>query len=190
MADAALPPSAAYTDWRVEFDRRFLKCRLRMVESFSTNAFAAVISRRRVLTGTATRSVSVRPSISSSELAMVVATSWRVVPSASARPSEIPPPLISPSMATSHAVIRARSVPTESQRALDSLFGAYSCRRTGAHPGSGPGQAFAGICAKRAGRRQRGVEALNGTRPGPTLAATERPRLDMSVLRVDAWRRL
>src|SRR5262249_12759448 len=36
---------------------------------------------------------------------------------------------------------------TESERALDSLVGAYSYRRTGAHPVSSPGQAFAGICA-------------------------------------------
>src|SRR5215470_10780376 len=41
----------------------------------------------------------------------------------------------------------ARSFLTESARALDALFGAYSCRRTGVHPGSSPGQAFAGICA-------------------------------------------
>src|SRR5215472_12825991 len=41
----------------------------------------------------------------------------------------------------------ARSAATESERALDSSFGAYSNRRTGAHAGSSPGQAFAGICA-------------------------------------------
>jgi len=41
----------------------------------------------------------------------------------------------------------ARSAATESECALDSSFGAYSNRRTGAHAGSSPGQAFAGICA-------------------------------------------
>src|SRR5262252_3728475 len=43
------------------------------------------------------------------------------------------------SRASSRDATRARSVPKESERALDSLFGAYSYRRTGAH--------FAGICA-------------------------------------------
>src|SRR5262249_59009185 len=40
---------------------------------------------------------------------------------------------------TRFQIAGARSVPTESARALDSLFGAYSYRRTGTH--------FAGICA-------------------------------------------
>src|SRR5499427_3056264 len=38
------------------------------------------------------------------------------------------------SRASSRDATRARTVPKESERALDSLFGAYSYRRTGAHP--------------------------------------------------------
>ena len=48
---------------------------------------------------------------------------------------------------------RARSVLTESERALASLFGAYSCRRTGVH--------FAGICARCASG------SLSSIRSGP-----------------------
>src|SRR6202035_2507086 len=41
---------------------------------------------------------------------------------------------------------RARSIPGESERALDLRIGAYSCRRTGVH--------FAGICASGAHHTQ------------------------------------
>jgi hypothetical protein len=45
----------------------------------------------------------------------------------------------------SRALGMARSL--ESGHALEVIIGACSCRRTGAHPGSSPWQAFAGTCA-------------------------------------------
>src|SRR5215467_14334543 len=68
-----------------------------------------------------------------------------------------------PACAMGRRIARACSVPTESERALDSLFGAYCYRRTGAHHGSSPGQAFAGICAKQG-------------RPGRAMASTAKKR--------------
>ena len=49
---------------------------------------------------------------------------------------------MNPRLFTFRKFARARSVPTESERAQDSLFGAYSYRRTGTH--------FAGVCASGA----------------------------------------
>src|SRR5215472_14308992 len=59
---------------------------------------------------------------------------------------------------------RTVGVLTESERALDSLFGAYSYRRTGIRPGSGPGQAFAEICASRRREPRVGADQFIGGR--------------------------
>src|SRR5258706_16169378 len=41
------------------------------------------------------------------------------------------------------------------------MFGACSCRRTGIHPGSGPGQAFAGTCASDGSSRMAANNVFN-----------------------------
>jgi hypothetical protein len=70
-ANAAAPPATAARCY-------FLKCRLRMVRSRSTDRLAALTSRLRFLTGTATDSVSVRPSIIACRLVIVASTSCRL----------------------------------------------------------------------------------------------------------------
>src|SRR6266705_6086543 len=57
------------------------------------------------------------------------------------------PPRIKSGQAFQKIVSRACPVASESGHALESLIGACSYRRTGTHPGSSPGQAFAGTCA-------------------------------------------